>query len=58
MAKKRTRVLKNVFKMEQSHPSGLAENLETRFDNNIYSNNGGGENRAGEERESSASGVD
>ena len=49
VAKKRTRVLKN--------DSGLEEYLETRFDEEIYSNNGG-KNRAGIERESSASGVD
>ena len=54
---KRTRVLKNDSKVEQSHPSGLKEYLETRFDEKNYSNNGG-ENRAGVESESLASGVD
>ena len=57
VAKKSTRFLKNDSKVEQSHFSGLAEYLETRFED-IYSNNGGGKNRAGQERESSASGVD
>ena len=46
-----------LYDSEQSHPSGLAEYLETRFDEEIYSNNDG-KNRAGVGSESSASGAE
>ena len=59
MAKKRTaRLVENYPTEEQSHPSALTENLENRITENIHSNNGAGNFKAGEERESLASGMD
>ena len=46
---------------EQSHPSGLVENienLENIITERTFTNNGGGIVRAGEERESSGSAED